>query len=371
MSKKITWAIVGGGNGGQSVAGHLALMGYPVRLYDIFPKTVNTINEQGGVKIGGVVEGFGKLEFATLDMGKALTGADVVLVTAPATAHKAIAKECAPHLTARQIVIIHPSATCAALEFREVLRKSGCEIDIPVAETNSLIYTCRSPRPGEAEILGIKQDLVLAALPADQNSRALECFREAFPQIKAGRNVLETSLGNANAVMHPTPTILNLSMIESRHDWLYYCEGITPTIGAFVEALDEERLVLAKSFGLDLPSIREWYRLAYGVEGQSLSEVCRKNPAYEKVKGQKDLRTRYILEDIPYSLVPMIELGRMQGVPMGRMEVVAKLGQYLLKDDCFLSNGRTLKNLGVENMNPEQFVRFIQTGKRPSQSAVV
>jgi opine dehydrogenase len=365
MSRKTKWAIVGGGNGGQSVAGHLALMGYPVRLYDIFPNTVNRINEQGGIKIGGVVEGFGKLEFATLDMGKALAGADVVLVTAPATAHRTIARECAPHLTDRQIVIIHPSATCGALEFNEVLRKSGCGIDLPVAETNSLIYTCRSPRPGEAEILGIKQDLVLATLPADKNTRALECFQEAFPQIKAGRNILETGLGNANAVMHPTPSILNLSLIESRHEWLYYWEGITPTIGAFVEALDEERLALAKSFGLDLPSIREWYRLAYGVEGQSLSEVCRKNPAYEKVKGQKELRTRYILEDIPYSLVPMIELGRMQGLSMDRMDVIARLGQYLLRDDCFLANGRTLKNLGVDNMNSGQFIRFIQTGERP------
>ena len=95
MGRKIKWAIVGGGNGGQSVAGHLALMGYSVRLYDIFPHTIDAINALGGIKIGGVVEGFGKLELATLNMGEALAGADVVLVTAPATAHRAIAEKCA------------------------------------------------------------------------------------------------------------------------------------------------------------------------------------------------------------------------------------------------------------------------------------
>jgi opine dehydrogenase len=364
MSKRTKWAIIGGGNGGQSMAGHLALMGYPVRLYDIFPKTVDTINEQGGIQIDGVVKGLGKLEFATSVIGKAIQGAHAVMVIAPATAHAAIAKDCAPHLADGQIVILHPNATCGALEFKEVLRKSGCAAEVPIAETNSLIYACRSPRPGHADILAIKEDLVVATLPAKSNSQALERFQEPFPQIKAGKSVMETSLGNANAIMHPTPSILSTSMIESRQEWLYYLDGITPTIGAFLEDLDQERVALGRSFGLDLPPIREWYRLAYGVDGDSLSEVCRKNPAYEKIKGQKELRTRYILEDIPFGLVPMIELGRMQGVPMDRMDLIAKLGQYLLRDDSFLANGRTLKNLGVYGMSSEQFVHFINTGER-------
>ncbi|WP_439371774.1 NAD/NADP octopine/nopaline dehydrogenase family protein [Bradyrhizobium sp. DASA03120] len=155
-------------------------------------------------------------------------------------------------------------------------------------------------------------------------------------------------------------------MIESQHDWLYYSEGITPTIGAFAEDIDQERVALGKSFGFDLPSVRELYRLIYGVQGESLSEICRKNPAYEKIRGQKDLRTRYILEDIPFGLVPMIELGRMQGLSMSRMKLIAELAQYLLKDNSFLSNGRTLANLGIGNMTSEEFAMFVQTGERPA-----
>jgi opine dehydrogenase len=100
------------------------------------------------------------------------------------------------------------------------------------------------------------------------------------------------------------------------------------------------------------------------VEGNSLSDVCRKNPAYAKIKGQKELRTRYVLEDIPYGLVPMIELGRMHGLAMDRMDLVARLGQYLLRDDTFISRGRTLKNLGLSSMPADQFARFIETGER-------
>ena len=363
MNKSTVWAIIGGGNGGQSLAGHLSIMGFRVRLYDVFPATVDAINAQGGIIVDGVVEGFGKPELVTTDIGAAIRGADAVMIVAPATAHKAIAKNCAPHLADGQIVIIHPGATCGALEFRHVLDQTDCTAKVAIAETNSLIYACRSPKPGHASILGIKDDLIVATLPARENTRALAMLQEAFPQIVGGKNVIETSLGNANAIMHPTPTLLNTSLIESKPDWLYYWEGITPTIGAFTEELDKERVELGKSFGIDITPMRQWYAKAYGAKADTLSEAVRLNPAYEKIKGQKDLRTRYLLEDIPTGLIPMIELGDMMGLPMERMWLVAKLGAMILGED-FFNSGRTLANLGIEGMDREQFEHYLETGEK-------
>jgi opine dehydrogenase len=363
MSKNTVWTIIGGGNGGQSMAGHLALMGYRVRLYDIFQQTVDAINDQGGIHIDGVVEGFGALEFATTDLAKAVRGADVLAVVAPAISHRVIAENCLPHLADGQIVILHPGATCGALEFKKVLDDGGCKANIPIAETNSLIYACRSSKPGYASILGVKQDLLLATLPADANACVLEIFQEAFPQVVGAKNVLQTSLENPNAVVHPAPTVLNTSLIESKHDWLYYWDGMTPTIGRFVEELDKERLAIGKALGLDLGSIMDFYRKAYQVDATNLSDAVRNNRAYEKIQGQKDLRTRYLQEDIPTGLVPMIELGKMLGVDVSRMETIVKLGGFLLGEDYFAS-GRSLKNLGLDNMSSEQLEHYVQTGER-------
>ena len=370
MNKSTVWAIIGGGNGGQSMAGHLALMGYRVRLYDIFQQTVDAINDQGGIHVDGVVEGFGTLELATTDLGKALSGADVLAVVAPAVNHRVIAENCLPHLADGQIVILHPGATCGAFEFKKVLDDGGCKANIPIAETNSLIYACRSPKPGYASILGVKQDLRLATLPADANARVLDIVQEAFPQVVGAKNVLQTSLENANAVMHPAPTILNTSLIESKHDWLYYWEGVTPTIGQFVEELDQERLAIGKAFGLELDSIMDFYRKAYQVDAPNLSDAVRKNGAYEKIQGQKDLRTRYLQEDIPTGLVPMIELGKMLGVDVSRMETIVKLGEFLLGEDYFAS-GRTLKNLGLDNMSSAELEHYVQTGERVVDENIV
>ncbi len=55
----LRWAVIGGGNGGQSLSGHLALMGFSVMLYDIVQATIRAVQEKGGIALDGVVQGFG------------------------------------------------------------------------------------------------------------------------------------------------------------------------------------------------------------------------------------------------------------------------------------------------------------------------
>jgi len=362
-STKLTWAVLGGGNGGQSLAGHLAIMGFAVRLYDIFPDTIEIIRSAGGIQVDGAVNGFGKLELATTDIGQAVEGADIIMIVAPAIAHRDIAATCAAHLADGQIVLIHPGATGGTLEFKKVLQEQGCDKSITLAESESLLYACRSQKAGQATIFGIKNELMVAALPARETARVVKLLNTAFPQMYAGSNVLETSLSNANAMMHPAPTLLNTSLIESGSDWLYYWDGITPSIGAFVEALDGERLAVAAAFGLKIPGIQEWYKIHYGVQGATLPETVKLNQAYAEVKGQKTLHTRYLLEDIPTGLIPMACLGRMAGVDVGRMETVIKLGEFLTGKN-FTSTGRSLENLGLAGMTVREIREYIETGER-------
>ena len=346
-----TWAVIGGGNGGQSLAGHLALMGFFVRLYDIFAATIDAINAAGGIQLDGAVEGFGKLEMATTDIAQTVDGADIVMIVVPAIAHREIAEKCAPYLVDGQIIFIHPGATGGALEFKKVLHEQKCEKSITLAEAESLLYACRSRKPGHTSIFGIKNELMVAALPATENVRVLEHLNAAFPQMYAGTNVLETSLSNANAMMHPAPTLLNTSLI-----------------GAFVEALDEERLAVASAFGLKIPGILEWYKIHYGAQGVTLSDAVKQNQAYAEVQGQKTLHTRYLLEDIPTGLVPMARLGNLAEVEVDRMDTVIKLSEYLTGKDLTTA-GRTLENLGLGGMSVREIREYIETGVRKPGNA--
>lgn len=357
----LKWAVIGGGNGGQSLAGHLALMGFSVRLYDIFKDTINAINTQGGIRLGGQVTGFGKLSLATTDIGQALSEANIVMVVAPASAHRDIAASCAPHLTDGQLVFLHPGATGGCLAFKKVLDDAGVGTRVSLAEANSLLYACRSERAGSATILGVKRVLTVAALPSMDNRSVLAMLNAAFPQMEAGVNVLETSLANPNAMMHPAPTLLNTSMIESRREWLYYWDGITPSIGAFVEAIDRERISVGEAYGLKLVPIRQWYRQAYNAQGNTLCEAVKNNPAYSQVKGQNTMRTRYLLEDIPMGLVPMSALAKAAGVDVPMINLVIQLGERLIGSNL-TENGRTLESLGIAGRSVADILQLVNTG---------
>ncbi|MCP4020857.1 MAG: NADP transhydrogenase subunit alpha, partial [Desulfobacteraceae bacterium] len=198
-------------------------------------------------------------------------------------------------------------------------------------------------------------------IPSTRTKEVVSLLNQAFPQIHGGTSVMETSLGNPNAMMHPAPSLLNASLIESKRKWLYYWDGITPSIGAFVEEMDKERLSLAKLFGLNLPSIKEWYKAAYDVEADTLHELIKKNKAYARVEGQKTLHTRYLLEDIPMGLVPMVSLGKMLGAKVERMETIVKLGEYILDKDL-TSGGRTMENIGLSDMVANNIKECLETG---------
>ena len=62
---------------------------------------------------------------------------------------------------------------------------------------------------------------------------------------------METGFSNINAIMHPAGMLGNVGWIEkSGGDFLYYREGITPAIGAWIDAVDQERLEIVRRLGL-------------------------------------------------------------------------------------------------------------------------
>lgn len=361
MKKSIKWSIIGGGNGGQAAGGHLGIMGFDVNLYDISSETVEAINLQGGIEVCGAVTGFGKIQKASLSLEEVICDTDIIMIVVPALAHKTIAQQLSPLLKDGQIVFLHPGATLGALEFRHILDMSGCKAEVIICESLSLLYACRLVRAGSVDIKGIKRELMVSSLPANKINIVMESLNTAFPTMYPGKNVLETSLSNLNALMHPAPSLLNTSLIESVHDWKYYLDGITPSIGSFVVRMDKERLLLGELFGLKLDSVMDMYIKLYGVSGDTLTEMVRQNDAYKEISGQKRIDTRYILEDIPMGLVPMVSLAKKFGVSCEMMDTVCKMSSFVLDSDL-ITSGRTAENLGIDSLTLEEFLKYIETG---------
>ncbi|MDP3177142.1 MAG: NAD/NADP octopine/nopaline dehydrogenase family protein, partial [Spirochaetaceae bacterium] len=262
--KSLRFCVVGAGHGGLAMAGHLGIMGFPVRLYNRTDERLEGVRWHGGIHVDGEVNGFGPVELATSNIAEAIADADVVMVVTPSTAHRGLARLMSPALADGQIVVLNPGRTGGALEFRKEMVDAGCAARPVIAEAQTFVYASRAVSRFEGHIYKIKNGVALAALPSHWTPEVLDVLDAAYPQFKAGDSVLVTSLENIGAVFHPALTILNAGWIEETHgDFEYYLQGITPSIALILQRIDDERLAVARALGVRSMSAREWLYLSY------------------------------------------------------------------------------------------------------------
>ena len=228
---------------------------------------------------------------------------------------------------------------------------------ITVAEMQDLIYTCRVQEQGRVTITALKKSMDIAAHDDKEYEKVISAIGEIYPQLKKAPSVLHTGFDNMGAILHPAPTLLNAGRSESGEDFLYYREGITPGVAAVLEEMDRERLAVAAAYGIEAASIAQWQKNAYGVEGKSFYEIFQNNESYARVKADKNLSNRYITEDVPCGLVPIMELGKLAGIETPVMEGVIVLAGALLGRN-FRAEGRSLKTLGLEGKTVEEIKKM-------------
>jgi opine dehydrogenase len=360
------YLVVGAGHGGKAMAAHLALMGFRVSLHNRTFEHVSAIKTRGGIDLDsypGGPRGFGRIALVTADIAEALADADVVMVVVPSTAHADIASAAAPYLRDGQIVVLNPGRTGGVLEFVRVLRAKDCQADVTVAETETLVYACRSEGPAQARIFRIKEAVPLAALPSSRNGQVLEALAEAFPQFIDGVNVLNTSLNNMGAIFHPALALLNSARIESTAgEFQFYIDGVTPSVAKVLEALDRERVTVASSLGIRAHTAMEWLQMAYDATGASLHEAIHNQSGYYGITAPRTLQHRYITEDVPMSLVPIAALGQRYGVSVRGMDSIIRLACIMHQTD-YWRRGRTLDKLGVEQLSVNELLRYVVEGQ--------
>jgi len=351
--------VIGAGNGGLSIASHLALKGHKVNLYSIFKEELEPIISKGGIELEGAEEeGFAVLNKVSDNIKLALDGAELIMIVTPANAHAKIAKDCAPYLKDNQVVILNPGRTGGALEFNKILIEEKIKNKPIIGEAQTLIYACRKISPTKAVIYGVKKSLSVASFPAKNIEKLMKVLNRAYPQFVPAANVLQTSLNNIGAIFHPAPTILNSARIESGEKFDYYHEGITPVVATVLENIDRERVEVAKALKVEAQSAIDFLRESYGVEGNSLYQAIQNNIAYKGVKAPKAVNTRYLTEDIPMSLVPIASIGHQLGILTPNIDSIIKIGSTMLKTD-FWKLGRTVEKLGLNNLSSTGIINLV------------
>lgn len=354
-------AVIGAGNGGQAIAGYLGLSGYEVSLYDIDEPKIKELQRKGGIQLEGRLEGFGSVGCITTDIDKAVKGAEIIMVTTVANAHRAVAKSIAPYIEEGQVIILNPGRTCGALVFKQTLSDCGCNKRFYLGEAQTLVYACRVVENGLVNIIGVKDEVLLAGLPAADTDYILNRINPIYPSFIKTDNVLQTSLENIGAMFHPCVLLFNAATIE-RNEVFWFYRDMTEQVAEFIEKFDAERLAVGKAYGIELLGVKDWIKFAYkDTQGDTLCERMRNNPAYHDIKSPSTIFTRQLTEDIPTGVLPIMQLGKAAGVDTPLLESMVNICEALLNMDLH-SNGRSLKNLGLEGMSKDEIIKFVTNG---------
>ena len=359
-------AVLGTGNSGLAMAAHLALGGHKVRLWGRSESSVCQLKHSLAIEVNGVISGVGRLEIATTDLAECISNVDLILVTTPANAHESVACRLAPVLRKGQTVVLNPGRTFGALAFRTALREYGCTGVPTIAETQTIIYTCRKLSPTEVNVVAFKNYALLASFTPAESRAVMACLPEELrSHLVVADSMIETSLGNVGMILHCFPVLMNVGWIESPHvNFNYYYDGITPSIAALLEKLDAERVAVALAMGSKVSPLTDWLRRSYGSRGDKLCELLQDTDAYHQIDAPRSLEHRYLYEDVPCGLVPLESMGRSIGLSMTLTTLAIDLASVVVGVD-FRSKGR---KCGVRALEAVDFATASQSNNANAQN---
>jgi opine dehydrogenase len=353
---KIT--VLGAGAGGTATAFDCASHGHEVRLFDFsqFPENIAVIAEQKRIHAEGDISGSAEIAYAGHDIDMALQDAEIIYVVGPAYSTEPFGKAVAGKLQSGQVVIVSPSSCGGALAFKQA---SGLALEddaVKVAETSTLHYAVRLVEPGRVRVfLKLKAGNLLAALPGKHTEEILQLIADVYPGMEPAKSVLQTSLQNANPIIHPAVTLANAARIEGTGGkFLFYEEGVSDSTGRLIAALDKERIEIGAKMEISvLPDPQMGMRQGYMLE-DNYGTGYREAPGFLGIGAQPQLDHRYLNEDVGYGLVFMTRLARQVDVDTPTMDAMIQLTSVLMNRDYAGEALRTPESLGIGELSAAQ-----------------
>jgi opine dehydrogenase len=137
--------------------------------------------------------------------------------------------------------------------------------------------------------------------------------------------------------------------------WMYK-EGLTPSVKKVIYRMDAERMDLFKALGYRPYTYDEVFWDSFNMDVSQF--------AASSSQGPFSMQDRYVTEDIPMGASLTVSLGRKMGISMPTYEAMIHLAS-VVNDTDFYAGGRTLENLNLAGLNPEELKHYFLMGNKP------
>jgi len=134
----------------------------------------------------------------------------------------------------------------------------------------------------------------------------------------------------------------------------------TATVAGVILAVFNEVVALAKALGAEMLQYEDRdFRTTASIMGVAFQAPFDTLGVLASIEGPHTVYDRYITEDLPFGLVPMVELGRKLGVSTPLMEAIVNIGSVVCHEN-FWETGRTLETLGLADLNKEEMLKLVE-----------
>ncbi len=331
---------------GAVCAADLTLSGHDVN-YAVFPEQKDQfaeVRKAGGFTVEGEAQhlvskktGFAKIGKICETTAEALKNAEAVLIEVDIHQLEEKFSTMMPEFARGAVVHVQSHGYWPAARLTPLLRKAGRE-DVLVTEAPAPTHAARingtvvTPK-------GLRKGIQIATVPASRSAEALAVLKPLFPDFTAASSVLQTGLENLNLIVHPAMVLPSVGMMErAKLDGKkigFYQECVVPAAGVLGDALDAERKRVCGAYGVahtPMPKAIEQY---YGFKSNTFYEAMQ-NPVYKSFPPfQPDIWREWELVDLPYAIVPCVQLAEQAGVAVPLHRAFAEILGVLLGVDTW------------------------------------
>ena len=328
---------------------------------------------------------------------------NILVVALPVNCHKDVMDKFAPEIITRirerkklVRIIISSHASLGAVYLMQLLRSewlSGSstatlsEFDdyIRITCWGTTAITARKTSGASVNVLTVRKAVDYCTVPFESEEDTNDVLQTLFgPRFKyRDGGLLAISLSNLNPQNHlgivlgnmsrmdpppPPPPLNNMPVVDTSVESWYQGKCITPKVGRLMEALDLERINIAKKLNIDVRTIYEHFSWSFHVpletpldkdeqndqDGETsmrpltVSEMNQQMHYYKEndVLGPTNPESRYVMEDVPYGLVLTVILGRLLNCPARLHESGIHILSAMYGRD-FLVENELLQGLGL------------------------
>ena len=178
--------------------------------------------------------------------------------------------------------------------------------------------------------------------------------------------MLEADLVNLNAILHPPGMVCNAGWIQATAGKFgFYADGSGPAVARVMDAIDVERMALARALGVRAVPFAELFRqLGFTAGGQahagSAYHAIQCSELIRPIQSPPTLDHRYLHEDVGWGLVPWMHLAAAAGSPAPTITALTHLAGVINGID-YSRQGLTLERTRLAGKTPAQIRAHVST----------